>query len=80
MASFINAQDDLLNLLFTVPQKFDGKRAPMDNAGFSIPQQLACLGRLAGHERMVIVIDDIHVARHGFKPSLRSMVPLAIVQ
>src|SRR6266849_5859338 len=80
VAALINTEHDLLYLLFAVPQQFDGKGTATDNPGFSISQELARFRGMTGHQRMPILIDHKHVARHGIKPSLRSRKPLASVQ
>src|SRR6266567_1066130 len=59
MAALIDAERHLLNLLFTIPEQLDRKRAATLHGGTSISQQLASFGRLARHQGMAVLIDHI---------------------
>ncbi len=60
MAALIDADRDLLDMLFTVPEQLNGERALLDDPGPLVPQEFPGLGGLAGHQAPSILVDDIH--------------------
>src|SRR5260370_33216203 len=79
VAALINAKHHCLNLLFAFPQKLDSKRTPTTDFCSPCFQELTRFRRCTRHKRLFILISYIH-KHDGFKPSLRSTLPLASVR
>src|SRR5215472_3405531 len=71
----VNPHNDLLHMFFTVPEQLNSKWATPAHPGPSIAQKFPCFGRLAGHERVAILIDDIHNDRHALSSPFRVRAP-----